>query len=442
MNVFTNVTGLKRTIGVFGLACAVVNITVGTGIFVLPALVAEHMGAAAIICFFLCGLLIFLIGLCFAEVGSKVTGSGGTYTYIETAFGPFFGFLANNIFWFGSGVLSDAAVANALSKTLGSFFPFVDSSAFRPIFFLFLFGGLALINIRSTNNGVKFVIYTTLAKLFPLFLLIAFGLSHISIANLQWTDSFTIHDVGATSLILFFAFLGIETVVSNSGEIKNPSRVIPLGILSGISVVLLLYVSIQLISQGILGHNLVTYKDAPLSEVSKRLFGYIGISLVSIGIVISMLGNLSGEILAIPRVIFAGARNGIFPAILGKVHPTYFTPYISIAIYATMGYLLSVFGTLKQLLVLSSASTLLIYLGVVFATMRLRYKIPSSTEKAFTIPGGLLVPILATMGILWLLSNLSKEEMIGTAIALLVLSLIYFFMKWFKKKQLMNPIQQ
>ena len=74
--------------------------------------------------------------------------------------------------------------------------------------------------------------------------------------------------------------------------------------------------------------------------------------------------------------------------------------------------------------------------------MRLRYKIPSSTEKAFTIPGGLLVPILATMGILWLLSNLSKEEMIGTAIALLVLSLIYFFMKWFKKKQLMNPIQQ
>ena len=109
MSNLQNGTDLKRTIGVFGLACAVVNITIGTGIFVLPALVAEHLGAAAIIYFFVCGVVIFLIGLCFAEVGSKVTGSSGTYTYIETAFGPFAGFLANNIFWFGSGVLSDHA---------------------------------------------------------------------------------------------------------------------------------------------------------------------------------------------------------------------------------------------------------------------------------------------------------------------------------------------
>src|SRR5947207_2108815 len=108
MNNTQPVQNLKRTIGVFGLACAVVNITIGTGIFVLPALVAGRLGGAAIICFFVGGLLIFLIALCFAEVGGKVTGSGGTYAYIETAFGPFAGFLANNIFCFGSCVLSDA----------------------------------------------------------------------------------------------------------------------------------------------------------------------------------------------------------------------------------------------------------------------------------------------------------------------------------------------
>ena len=113
---------LKRDIGTFGLASAVVNIMVGTGIFVLPALVAENLGAAAIICFFICGALIFLIALCFAEVGSKVSVSGGTYAYIENAFGPFAGFLSNNIFWFGSCVLSDAASANALSKTLSFFY--------------------------------------------------------------------------------------------------------------------------------------------------------------------------------------------------------------------------------------------------------------------------------------------------------------------------------
>lgn len=424
---------LKRTIGVFGLACAVVNITVGTGIFVLPALVAEHLGAAAIICFFICGLLIFLIGLCFAEVGSKVTGSGGTYTYIETAFGPFAGFLANNIFWFGSGIFADAAIANGLSKTLGYFFPFIDSPSFRPVFFIFLFGSLTYINIIGTKSGIRFIILTTIAKLIPLLLLILFGVSHVSAANLEWKHSFTLNDIGTTSLMLFYAFVGIETAVCNSGEIKNPTRVMPLGILSGLSLVLLLYISIQIITQGILGDGLQLYKDAPLSEVSKRLFGLFGITLVTVGIAISMLGTLSGEILAIPRVIFAGARNGIFPSVFGKVHPKYFTPHLSIIVYASIGCFIAVIGNLKQLVVLSSAATLLVYLGVVLAAIKLRFKKSVTTDKVFVVPGGLLIPIITAAIIVWMLSNLSKDEMVGSGIALLVLSLIYLLMNMIKK---------
>jgi len=148
-----------------------------------------------------------------------------------------------------------------------------------------------------------------------------------------------------------------------------------------------------------------------------------------------MLGSLSGEILAVPRVLFAGARDGIFPAFLGKVHPKYFTPYLSIIVYTAMGYLLAVFGAFKQLVILASATTLLIYLGVVLATIKLRYKKTPATEKTFTIPGGLIVPILASMIIIWILSNLSKEEMTGISIALFVLSLIYVVMKWYKNKQ-------
>lgn len=428
-------TGLKRTIGTFGLACAVINITIGTGIFVLPALVAENLGAAAILAFGVCGLLIFFIALCFAEVGTRITGDGGTYTYIETAFGPFAGFLANNIFLFGSCVLSDAAVANGLSQTLGYFFPIIDSAAVRPFFFLVLFGGLAIINIRSTKNGLRFIQFTTFAKLTPLLLIILFGGTYVSGANLHWEKAFTINDIGAASLILFFAFLGIETAVSNSGEIKNPRRVIPRGILWGLGVVLFLYISVQVITQGILGRDLLLYKEAPIAEVSRRLFGYFGITLVTIGIAVSMLGSISGEILAIPRVLFAGAKNGIFPAVIGKVHPRFFTPYISIIVYASLGYLLSVFGGFKQLIILSSASSLLIYLGVVLATIRLRYKKTMALDKAFIVPGGLIVPLIATAAIIWLLSNLSQEEMTGIGIALGVLSLVYLGMKWFKQKK-------
>ena len=424
---------LKRTIGIFGLACSVINITVGTGIFVLPALAAEHLGAAAIICLFICGLLIFFIALCFAEVGSKVTANGGTYAYIETAFGPFTGFLANNIFWL-SCCLSDAAVANGLSKTLGYFFPALDSTL-RPFFFLLLFGGFALVNIFGAKNGLRVVIFTTFAKLIPLILVIVFGISHISVENLKWESSFTIGDIGSATLILFYAFLGIENAVTNSGEFKNPSRVVPIGILSGLSFVLLLYIFIQLVTQGMLGGQLQSFKDAPLAEVSKRLFAYTGIILITIGAAVSMLGSISGAILAIPRVIFAGARDGIFPKFLGSVHPKYMTPNKAIITYVCIDFLLAVFGAFKQLLILSTATVLLIYLGVVLATIKLRYKRTANTEKTFIIPGGLTIPLLAIAAIAWLLFSLSLQEKIWISITLLVLSLVYVLMKWYKKRQ-------
>ena len=432
---------LKRTIGVLGLACAVVNITVGTGIFVLPALVAENLGAAAIVCFFICGLLIFLIALCFAEVGSKVAVSGGTYAYIETAFGPFAGFLANNIFWLGSCVLSDAAIANALTKTLSFFLPFINAAVFRPVFFLLLFGSLAYINIRGAKYGVRFIMFTTIAKLIPLLLIIGFGTGHIALENLQWKVSLSLNNIGASSLILFYAFLGIETAVTNGGEFKNPAKTVPLGILSGLSFVVILYIAIQLITQGILGDQLIANKEAPLMAVAKLILGPAGITLIVVGTAVSMLGSLSGAILAIPRVLFAGARDGILPKGLSKVHPQFFTPHIAIIVYATLGFLFAVFGVFKQLIILSSAATLLIYLGVVLATIKLRYK-KFAAEKTFTIPGGITVPVLATAIIIWLLSNLSQEEIIGIGIFVLVLAIIFLIMKMIKHKKMQFQVMK
>jgi amino acid transporter len=153
MNPVSTKENLKREIGVRSLTLAILNIIVGTGIFVIPAIIAENLGAAAIVAYLVCGVLIFLIALCLAELGSRTTTSGGVYSYIETAFGPYAGFLANNIFWFGGCVLSDAAVANALADTLKYFFPFLDDEIYRIVFFLLLFGGLALLNIRSVKNG-------------------------------------------------------------------------------------------------------------------------------------------------------------------------------------------------------------------------------------------------------------------------------------------------
>lgn len=424
---------LKRTIGVFGLACAVVNMTIGTGIFVLPALVAEHVGAAALICYLICGILIFLIALCFAEVGSKVTVSGGPYTYIEEAFGNYAGFIANIIFLI-SCVLSDAATAMALSKTLSFFVPVLDSPVVRPLFFCFLFGTLAYINIRGAKQGVRLIVFTTVAKVIPLLLLVAVGTGHITIANLQWKNEFTFHDIGTATLILFFAFLGLETAVTNGGEFKNPSRTVPLGILSGLSFVLILYIAIQLITQGVLGDEMAAVKEAPIAAVAQKIFGTLGISIIVAGTAISMIGSISGEVLGIPRILYAGARDGLLPKFLFKIHPKFSTPHYAILVYTGIGFALAVFGALQQLLILSSATILLIYLGVVLSAVKFRYKKIKSVEKTFAMPGGLIIPAIAALTIFWILSNLKMEEKWGIVIALAVLTVIYFLMKLFNKK--------
>jgi len=97
---------LKREIGPRQQALACVNLMVGTGIFALPALVAEGLGATAVLAYLVCGMLVFLLALCFAELGSKTSVSGGPYTFIEKAFGPYAGFLA--------GILVFTAVLSAL----------------------------------------------------------------------------------------------------------------------------------------------------------------------------------------------------------------------------------------------------------------------------------------------------------------------------------------
>jgi basic amino acid/polyamine antiporter, APA family len=426
---------LKREIGLGGFTLAIINNVVGTGIFALPAIIAANLGSAAIVAYLVCGFIIFLIALCFAEVGSKITKSGGTYTYIETAFGPFAGFIANNLFWLGACVTSDAAIANALADTLKYFFPLLNEPAYRTLFFALVFGLLAFVNIKSVRYGIRLVSYITFVKLLPLIAVVLAGISYASLHNIEWHSFPSIQNIGTTSLLLFYAFIGIETPVTNSGEIKNPQRNLPAGIIIGITVVLILYMGIQLVTQGVLGEMVVSQKDSPLSAVAGIVFGKVGITLMIIATAFSMLGALSGEILCIPRILYAGARDGILPKMLGKVHPRFSTPYISIGIYSLLGFLFSVLGGFQQLAIISSAATLLIYLGVVLATIRLRNLKMASRQKHFKLPGGIIIPLSAMLVILWLLSGLSNKEFVGIAIFIAILAIIYFFARNQMNKQ-------
>jgi basic amino acid/polyamine antiporter, APA family len=427
-----NKDGLRREIGVLGLAANTLNRTVGAGIFVLPALVANILGETSIIAYLICGFLMMLIMLCFSEIGSQITETGGAYAYIDAAFGPYAGFLANTMFWF-VGVLADAAVANAMADTLSLYFPVLQEISTRTIFFLTVFGSFAFINILGVKYGDNLVKINTLLKLIPLAILIIIGFGNISSENLTWQSSPTLSKLGEASLLLFFAFAGGEASLNVSGEVKNPQKVVPLGILSGMGAVVLLYVLVQTVSQGILGDNLVLEKQAPLAAAASIVLGKFGSNLMILGAAFSMFAALSGSVLSYPRIIFAGSNKGWMPSFLGKVHPKFATPFWAIILYALFDFTFAISGGFKTLAVVASASMLSIYLGVVSATIKLRLSNKGNNTPLFKLPFGITIPLLAMISILWFLSNLAISEMQSLGILLVVLSLIYLIIYGRKK---------
>lgn len=429
----TNEPALKREIGAVGLALNAINLTIGAGIFVLPATVAENLGRSAFFAYLLCGVLVILIMLCYAEIGSKVTTSGGSYAYVEKAFGPLAGFLINMLFWFGFSALSNAAVVNALADVLVTWFPWFAQLYIRIIFFIVLYGLLTWINIHGVKEGSGFAAAASLLKLTPLVLLIVVGLFSISADNLTLGTMPSIKSIGQTALTLFFAFMGIETALNVSGEIKNPSKTIPKGIFMGVFGVLVVYILLQLVAQGVLGDQLAAQKQAPLASLAIKIIGPVGGIVILITGLVSMLGMIGGDVLASPRLLFAASKDKLLPDLLGRIHPKFATPYWAISIYSIVIVILASSGGFKQLATLSSSSVLLIYLAVVLAMIKLRYKNKDKSNGGFKIPFGLFIPILAVITIVCFLSQVPGPEFKAMGIFFALCTAIFYINQYARK---------
>jgi amino acid transporter len=416
--------GLVRAIGTPALSLSIVNLVVGGGIFVLPGVVAAELGSTAFLAYLVCSVAVGLVFLCFAEVGGRVTRSGGTYAYIEEAFGPLAGFVASIMFWLGFSVLSDAAITVAMVETLAGAFPVLERTVPRAIFIILLFGGLAFVNVRGVKTGIRLVIFNTMAKLVPLLLLLVAGLFVMNpdyLAIAEWPSA---QRIGATALILFFAFMGAESGLSASGEIANPARTVPRGMLFGLLGILLLYMGLQMVSQGVLGPELAG-SEAPLADAATKVFGTAGGKLLLAGGVISIYATISGDMLGAPRVIFASARAGNLPAFLAKVHPRYKTPYLAVIFFAIITCTVAISGTFRPLAVVASSSILALYASVSLAVIRLRARDGLPPPGAFRLRGGPVIPVLSCLVIGWLLWQLSAAEAIGL-VALVGVALVAY----------------
>jgi amino acid transporter len=414
---------LVRALGTWGLAASIVNITVGGGIFRLPAAAAGALGAAAPLAYVVCAVAMGLIVLCFAEAGSRVSLTGGLYAYVEVAFGPFIGFLSGVMLWAGI-TAATAAVASFFADALGALVPALALGPARSATLVTILVALALLNIAGVRGANRFNVVMTVAKLLPLIALVVIGASAAHSENLRWTNTPATRDVARASAVLIFAFLGVESALVPSGEVHEPARTIPRAIFVAMVGVTLLYLAVQLVTQGILGLALVGQKT-PLAEAASVAMGSGGRTLILVGSAVSMFGYVSGMTLAVPRMLFALGRDGFLPAPLAAVHSRFKTPYVAIATQTLVVIGLSVTGSFEKLAIIANGSILLVYGACCLAVIQLRRRGVQEGGAPFRVPFASVVPVLAIAVIVWLMTSLTADEWKALLVVLGVAVVVY-----------------
>lgn len=414
--------GLARVIGRWGLAAGIVNVTVGGGIFRLPSGVAAEVGAAAPLAYLACTLAMGLIVLCFADAGSRVSMTGGPYAYVETAFGPFVGFVSGVLLWVGI-TLAVSAVSSFFADSIVALVPALGSTG-RAIAISAVLVALAAANVRGARGVTRFNTAATLAKLVPLVLLVLVGLATMKWSNLAWTTPPNGGAVARASVLLVFAFLGVESALVPSGEVDDPARTVPRAIFIAMTVVALLYVAIQLVAQGLLGAALPG-DPTPLASAANVALGPAGRTLILIGSTVSMFAYVSGMTLAVPRMLFAFGRDGFLPSALARVHPRWHTPYVAIVAQTAIVLLLALFARFEQLAVAANVTVLIVYGACCLAAAELRRRDVRSGGIPFRVPAGAVIPWLALAVITWILWGLRADEWRAAALVVAAAVVVY-----------------
>jgi basic amino acid/polyamine antiporter, APA family len=427
--------GLVRALGTWGLAASIVNITIGGGIFRAPGSpeVTGRLGAAAPLAYVVCAIAMAFVVLCFAEAGRRVALTGGAYAYVERAFGRFAGFLVGWQLWL-VGTIATAAVATIFADSALRMFPGLPPVPGRALLLVGMFAMVALINVLGVEFGARLNIASTIAKLVPLALLIIFGLANAQAANFADASMPGFRDLGRASVVVLFVFAGLESALVPSGEVKDPARTVPRAVFIALGVITLVYILIQVAAQGVLGSSL-SGRTAPLADLGEAVMGPFGATMIGVAVVLSTFGYLCGMILAIPRALFAFARDGVLPSAMSAVHPRFHTPWVAIIVQAVLSLALALTAVWEQLVIFANVAVLFVYLGCAAASWQLRrLGISDEVSAPPRIPGSALGPPLATLVIVALLASVTGKEWLWIAGVAVVGLLLYWFSQLRRKQ--------
>ena len=423
---------LRRDIGFFGAAFLVLNSMIGAGIFALPGKVAVNAGLLSPWLFLVVGALFLAVVLTFAELSSYYDRTGGPVLYATDAFGPLVGFGTGWAIYI-SRMTAFAANANVMAIYLASLHDVFASDLARGTIISVTTIGLTWANLRGVRDGVRTMVIFTVLKITPLVLMVLIGLQHVTAVTLIPGGPLIVEELGSTTLLLIYAYVGFETIAVTAGETSQPRRILPRALVGTVVGTGLLYFLIVLVFVSVIPAD--SYADATLVDVGRSLAGPLGALAITLTAVFSISGNLAGSMLAAPRLVFSMAEKRMLPAWFNHIHPKYATPDRCILLMGGMALVLSLSGSFVELAVASSVVRLLGYIICIASLPAIRAQADDKTrQNAYRLKGGYTVPIIGLGICFWLLAQSEAKSWIVVSILLAIGMLLYGLEKWLNSK--------
>ena len=432
---------LKRKLGAFDAAMIVSGAIIGSGIFINSAESAKFLQTSSqlLLVWVLGGIIAFLGGLCFAELGAMFPRTGGQVVYLEKAFSPWVGFLFGWTLFSTIQTGAIAAVAYTCASFIGVFLPLHRLGTV--LLAAAIIWVLSLINVLGIRPGSIVQNIFTALKIAALLGLIGYGFFWQRPAPFEWgalfPQGFNLGFLSALGLALMpalFSYGGWQNLNFVGGEVKNPSRNIPLAIIAGVAVVVFVYVSSNFVYIKALPIGEIAASSRLASDAMRTMAGPLGATFISLAIIISTFGITNVFVMTGPRVYYVMARENMFLPIASRLHPRYRTPHHSIllqSVWATALLLTNSYGQLLQYVTFGDW----IFFGLTaLALLALRRKSPGM-KRPYRTWGYPLVPLVFLAVSAAVVLNVMVSSPLKSALgALIILGGLPIFLFFRKRK--------
>lgn len=434
---------LKKELSLFMATMLVCGNMIGSGVFMLPATLAQVSGPlSTIIAWILTTIGSILIAISFANLGSKYPSTGGAYQYTKEAFGEFAGFLSAWLYWNGSWI-GNAAIIVAIASYSAAIIPALQDPLISIIFTSSILWIITILNIVGVKKAGQMQTYATVFKIgfFALFIIVAFlNFDKINLMPLM-PEGKGLSTIPLAATSTLWAFIGLESSTVTAGEIENPEKNVRKSTIYGMIISSIIYILISIGSMGAMANGELAISSAPLTEILTNALGSSVGKILTIAVVICILGTTIGWILSTARVSYAAGIDGVFPKFFGELHPKYGTPVNSLIIGAVLVNILLIMNYQKGMVsaftfitILATLSFLPVYLLSIGAEMMLMFR----DEKKFNFNIFIkksIIPLLAFAYTTWTIYG-SGAEIVMWGFILMLIGIPFYIYNYYKNKEL------